>query len=69
MSRPLTDLSDAELRQALHDQAAHVIYSYNAVVAEMDRRSRDRQARASFILAAVGLVIALAAIVVTALKA
>jgi hypothetical protein len=69
MARPLSDLSDVELRQALRDHAEHVVYSYNAVADEIDRRSRNRQARASFVLAAVGLVIAVAAIVVTALKA
>ena len=69
MARPLSDLSGAELRQALREHAEHVVYSYDAVVAEIDRRSRDRQARASFVLAAVGLLVAVVALVVTALKA
>lgn len=69
MARPLTVLSDAELREALDQQAGNVDYSYNGVVAEMDRRSRNRQALASFVLSVVGVVIAVVALVVTAIRA
>jgi hypothetical protein len=69
MARPLTRLSDAELREALDQEAQHVVYSYNGVVAELDRRSRNRQALASLVLSVVGVVIAVIALVVTAIRA
>ena len=68
MARPIIDLTDHELRRALDAKAREVVYSYNGVVAEMDRRAARRQATASFVLSALGLVIAVAALVVTALK-
>jgi multidrug efflux pump subunit AcrA (membrane-fusion protein) len=66
--RSLLSLSDTELRAELAVTAAHVTYNYNDLVAELDRRSRNRQARASFVLSAVGIVIAVVALIVTALK-
>jgi len=68
MARPLTDYTDDELRTLLRQHAEHVVYSYNGIVDEMDRRAANRQARASLVLSVVGLAIAVAAIIVAAVK-
>ena len=68
MARPLPDLSDAELRSALASEAEHVSYSYTAIIAEMNRRAALGQADASFRLSLVSIAIAIAAVVIAALK-
>jgi hypothetical protein len=45
-SNALIDLSDEELESALRKEAEHVIYSYNGMVEEMQRRSQDRHTQA-----------------------
>ena len=70
MSEPLTELSEAELLQKLRLEAKGVVgFCYPDLVAELDRRSRNSQARWSFILSAVGLALAVVALFVTAIKA
>jgi hypothetical protein len=70
MARPLTELSDAELRNEIHKGAIAIKgYGYPDLVIEIDRRSRNRQAIGSFFLSAVGLGLAVVALIVTALKA
>lgn len=49
--------------------ALRVDPTYSAVVAELDRRASNRKAHTSRVLSVVSLAIALAALVVTALKA
>jgi hypothetical protein len=69
MAKPLPDLTDDELRETLRNEASTVVYSYNSVLQEIDRRAAARQALAAFILSAAGLLIATVAVVITALKA
>lgn len=68
MPKPLTDLSDAELVTMLRRESEHVMYSYNAIIAELDRRAANRQARESRILSIVSVVIAVVALVLSALR-
>lgn len=58
------DHTDDELRQFYRVNAPVFAISQNDILAELDRRASRRQARASFFLSWVGLVIALAALVV-----
>ena len=53
----------------MDESAEHVTSFCNNLVAELDRRSAARQARVSLTLSVVAVVIAVAATVVTALKA
>ena len=69
MARPLIEFSDRELREAIGRTAEHVVYSYDAYMAELDRRAANRQARASFVLSVVGLVVAIAAVLVAVVAA
>lgn len=69
MSKALIDFSNEELRASLRQTAEHVQYAYNDIQAELDRRAANRQATASLVLSVVAVVIAVAATVLTALKA
>jgi hypothetical protein len=66
--RPLPDLTDAELREALVTHSQNVYHSYDSIMAEMDRRAARRQATAQFVLSVVAIVIAVIALVVSALR-
>jgi len=66
--KPLVDATDEELRDELRRQADRSDWSYNAVVHELDRRAASRQARASFFLSVVSVVIAVAAFVLSVLR-
>lgn len=67
-NRPLADWSKDELRRQLRVMAPHTGIAYNDVLRELDRRDANDQARNSFILSVVATVIAVVAVVVTALK-
>lgn len=70
MQPPLIDLSNRDLKEKFREEAELIPdYAYRDLVVELDRRSRNRQALGSFILSLAGLVIAVAAFVVTGLKA
>lgn len=62
------DMDDEKLKAIIRGNAPVTAISQNDMLNELDRRAARRQARASFALSAVGLLIALAALVVTALK-
>ena len=66
-SRALVDLSEAELEDALRAQAEHVIYSYTDLLHELDRRATLRLARVAILLSAIGMVVAVIALVLVAL--
>lgn len=66
--RALIDLTDDELEETIRHEGENVVYSYNALVAELDRRAANRQARESRILSLVSLGIAVVALVVSALR-
>ena len=68
-SPALVDWTEDQLLDAARSLAVRVDPSYAAVMAELDRRAANRQARLSLVLSAVGLAIALVAVLVTALKA
>jgi hypothetical protein len=63
------DWTEDQLRDAARSLAVRVEPSYVAVMAELDRRAANRQARLSMVLSVVGLAIALVAVLFTALKA
>jgi hypothetical protein len=69
MSRALIDLTDDQVADELRKVSTHVSFACNDLIAERDRRSNERQARASNRLALVttltsivGVVIAVVAI-------
>ena len=64
----LIDMTDDELRHAYRQIGAMTTRSLNSVTAEMDRRAAAKSARENRIMSIVGLVIAVAAIVIAALK-
>jgi hypothetical protein len=68
-SPPLSDVPEKQLREDLRTLARGMPIHYEAIVQELDRRARNRQALWSLRLSAVGLAIAAAAILITALKA
>jgi hypothetical protein len=68
MPGPLIDWSDDELKTGIRNSAEHVTYYYVDFLRELERRGAERQARDSRILSLVSLAIAVAALVVTALK-
>lgn len=67
-SRHLIDLTDDELKAQLRRIEVHTAHGYNAVVAELDRRAANRQARESRILSVVSITIAVVALLVSALR-
>ena len=67
--RPIVDWSDDELRRQIRVMTPTTAISYADILRELDRRAAARQARASVALTVVSLAIALAALLVTALKA
>ena len=69
MPKPLLEMSEREIREAIAGEARHVVYSYNSYLAELDRRAANRQARYSFALSVVGLVVAVAAVLVAVVAA
>jgi len=64
----LPDLTEGELRELLRSQAQTVVYSYNAVMDELDRRSARRQATAQLVISVVSIVIAVVALVASVLR-
>ena len=66
--KPLFDFNDDELREMIRKKADVVVYSYNDMQGELDRRSARRVANAQIALIVVGSFIAIAAMVVTAVK-
>lgn len=66
--QPLVDWSDDELREGIRLKGEHVDYAYNDFLREIERRSADRQARASRILTIVSVGIAVVALLVSALR-
>jgi hypothetical protein len=69
LAKPLIDLTEAEIKMFIARRADSTGFAYNGFVAELDRRTANRQERASFVLSVVGLVIAVVALVVTAIRA
>ena len=67
-SRALVDLTEDELKDALRKQAEHVIYSYGDLLHELDRRATLGLMRATLVLAASGLAIAVIALLVVLLR-
>lgn len=65
---PLIDLSDDEVRARLRIASTQTEFGYDDLLAELDRRARWRQARASFALSAVSAVIAVGAVLVALLR-
>jgi hypothetical protein len=63
------DIDDEKLKAIIRGNALHMPISQNDMLNELDRRASRRQARASFVLSFVSTLIALAALIVTALKA
>ncbi len=63
------DIDDAKLKAIIRGNAPIIAISQNDMFNELDRRASRRQARASFALSTVSTLIALAALIVTALKA
>ena len=68
MSKPLFDMSDADVREAPLRTAEHVVYSYNDYLAELDRRSNRRMTLAIAVATTVYAVLTAVLIAVTALK-
>jgi hypothetical protein len=66
--KPLFDLSERQIREIATANAEFVVYSYNDYMAELDRRAANRQARASVLLSVVSVSIAVAAVLVAALR-
>jgi hypothetical protein len=62
------DMDDEKLKVIFRANAPHFAILQNDILNELDRRASRRQTFASAVLSVVGLVIALAALVVTALK-
>jgi hypothetical protein len=67
-ARPPIDLSDDEVRERIRGAARSAPLGYADYVAELDRRARWRQARASFALSIVSVLIALGAVAVALLR-
>jgi hypothetical protein len=65
----LFDMDDEKLKTIIRGNAPHIAISQNDMFNELDRRASRRQARASFVLSVASTLIALAALIVTALKA
>lgn len=69
MEKPLIDWTDEELKVGIRTEAKRVgMLGYNDCLRELERRGTERQARWSRALSVAGRLIAVAAIVVTALK-
>jgi hypothetical protein len=64
-SVPLIDLSDNEVRERLRIASTQTVFGYGDLLAELDRRARWRQARASF---ALSVAIAVGAVLVAVLR-
>jgi hypothetical protein len=45
MAKPITEWTDAELREGLRMRSERVQWSSADLIAELDRRTRDRQTR------------------------
>jgi hypothetical protein len=67
--KSLIDYTDDELRAGIRRSAGTTAWTYQEMLSELDRRASRRAARASFALGLVSLVIALSAIIVTAIRA
>ena len=63
-STPLIDLSDSEVLARIREAATRTRFDYDELIAELDRRARWRETRASFALSVVSVMIAVAAVVV-----
>jgi hypothetical protein len=68
VGKALPDYTETEIGDMLRQSSEHVVYYYADLIAELDRRAANRQARQSRILSFVSLAIAVAAIIVSALK-
>ncbi|MGZ6294657.1 MAG: hypothetical protein ACXWPO_07570 [Candidatus Limnocylindrales bacterium] len=66
--KSLIDYTDDELRAGIR-RSASTAWTYQEMLSELDRRASRRAARASFALGLVSLLIALSAIIVTAIRA
>ena len=62
------DMDEKQLKAIYQANAPSIAISQNDILGELDRRASRWQARASFVLSLVGLGIAIAALIVTALK-
>ena len=65
----LFDIDEKKLKAIIRANAPALGMSQNDMLNELDRRASRRQAWASFVLSVVSTLIALAALLVTALKA
>lgn len=66
--KPVIDHTERELKAFIRSEAHVRPFGTLEAMAELDRRAARRQANASFFLSAVGLLIAVLAIVVSGLK-
>ena len=66
--KPLIDVPEAQLKDWARLTAKSHAWGYDDIVRELDRRASNRQARYARLLSIVAVVIALAALIVTALK-
>ena len=67
-SVPLIDLTDDEVRDRLRAVSTQTVFTYDDLLAELDRRARWREARASFALSVVSVAIAVGAVLVAVLR-
>jgi hypothetical protein len=67
--RPLMDYSDAELEQALVVKGQNVVFSYNDVRVEIERRFQKRHADRSYWLSILAVVVSVAALTCSVLVA
>lgn len=68
MHKPLIEYSDAELRIGIRQSSEHVIYHYNDLVAELDRRTLRRQGTIGIWTAIVSAAVATIAVAIAALS-
>lgn len=68
MPGPFIDWSDDELRASIRAKGERIDPAYNDLLRELERRAAERQARWSRVLSVVSVLIAVAAIVVSALR-
>jgi hypothetical protein len=68
-ARPLSDWSEAELKDLLAKMTPNIGLQYADILSELDRRSAHRQARTSLILSALATVAAAVAAIAAAVAA
>jgi hypothetical protein len=69
MAKPLTELTDDELKTALANHAQNVQFSYNGIVAEMERRRQQKNADRVYRLSIIAIIISVTSLTVSALVA